>query len=116
MPAKIVTLHDIENTIIYPETIASAIRMPDGRRSLLAELDDLNDESCVTEFNNDGTITKTMTNSGMVTTTSFNNDGSITDYCEYPDGTEYFTKTTTFNSDGSITVSKVYADNSGGGS
>ena len=114
MPAVIRSLKDKPGTIVYPETIISAIHMLDGRRTLVAEFDELKDESSVTEFNADGSITKTMTNSGMVMTTVFG-DGEIVETCTYPDETLYYTKTTTFNSDGSITVSKVYEDNSGGG-
>lgn len=115
MPATIRTLKDKAGTIIYPETIVSAVNMPDGKRTLAAELDEIKDESSVTEFNADGSITKTMTNSGMISTTVFGN-GVITETCTYPDGTLYYTKTTTFNNDGSITVEKIYADNTGGGS
>lgn len=111
MPAIIKSLHDINNNIVYPETIVTAIHMPDGHRNLLDELAEFKDDSNVTVFNADGTITKTMINSGMVITTEFG-DGVITDTCRYPDETIYYTQTTTFNDDGSITVMKVYADNS----
>ena len=119
MPAVIRSLHEIQRnsitkeitgrTIVYPETIISAVHMLDGKRTLEAELGELKDESSVTEFNNDGSITETMTNTGMIITTVFNSDGSITETCEYPDRSTYYTKTTTFNADGSITVDKVYA-------
>ena len=111
MPAIIKTLHDIQNNIVYPDTVVTAVHMPDGHRTLLAELEEFEDGSNVTTFNADGSITKTMTNSGMVITTEFG-DGVITDTCVYPDETVYYTQTTTFNEDGSITVEKVYADNS----
>lgn len=110
MPAVLKTLHDINNNIVFPETIITAVNMPDGSRTLFDELEEINDESSITVFNNDGTITRTMTHSGMIITTSFA-DGVITDECTYADGTPYYTKTTTFNSNGSITVSKIYADN-----
>ena len=112
MPARIVSLHNKADEIMYPETVVSAVHMLDGRRTLQAEIDELKDESCITRFNSDGSITKVMTNSGLVITTSFG-DGSIVDTCTYSDGTLFYTKTTTFESDGSITVSKVYADNHG---
>ena len=112
MPATIVSLHDRSNALIYPETDVRAVHMPDGHRNLLAALEDINDESSVTVFNNDGSITKTMTNSGMIITTEFGEaDGEIVETCTYADETVYYTKTVTFNDDGSITVSKVYADN-----
>ena len=115
MPAIIKTLHDIDNNIVYPDTIVQAVHMPDGQRTLMAEIEEIEDESCTTVFNVDGTITKTMTNSGMIITTEFGSDGTITDTCTYPDETVYYVKTTTFEDDGSIVVSKVYSDNSGGG-
>ena len=111
MPAIIKTLHDIENNIIYPDTVATAIHMPDGHRTLMDEIEEFADGSNTTVFNQDGSITKTMTNSGMVITTVFG-DGVITDTCVYPDETVYWVQTTTFNADGSITVEKVFADNS----
>ena len=114
MPAIIKTLHDINNQIVYPDTVVTAVHMLDGKRTLQAEIEELEDESNTTVFNQDGSITKTMTNSGMIITTVFG-DGVITDTCTYPDETVYYVKTTTFNNDGSITVAKVYADNSGGG-
>ena len=114
MPAIIKSLHDIHNNLIYPETIVTSIHMPDGRRYLVDVLEEFLDGSNTTEFNQDGSITKTMTNSGMVITTEFG-DGVITDTCTYPDSTVYYVQTTTFNNDGSITVDKEYADNSGGG-
>ena len=109
MPATINSLHNKAGTLIYPETIISAVHMMDGKRTLEAAIEEFADDSSTTEFNSDGTITKTMTNSGMYSVTSFNPDGSITEICRYPDDTLYYTKTTTFNSDGSITVSKIYA-------
>ena len=113
MPAKIVSLHSKDNTIIYPETIVSAVHMPDGRRTLEADLEALEDGSCTIEFNEDGSITQIMTNTGMIITTEFGDvDGEIVETCTYADETPYYTKTTTFNDDGSITVSKVFADNS----
>ena len=111
MPAIIKSLHDINNQLIYPETIVTAIHMPDGHRNLMDEIEEWMDGSNTTVFNQDGSITKTMTDSGMVITTVFG-DGVITDTCTYPDETLYYTQTTTFNNDGSITVAKVYADNS----
>lgn len=112
MPATIRTLRDKAGSNIYPETIVSAINMPDGKRTLLAELDEIKDESSTTVFNADGSITKTMTNSGLIITTSFNGN-VVTETCTYGDHTLYYTKTTTFNIDGSITVDKEYADNGG---
>ena len=114
MSAIIRSLIDKAGNNIFPETIVTAVNMPDGKRTLQGALDEISDESSVTEFNVDGSITKTMTNSGMIATTVFGN-GVITETCTYADLTPYYTKTTTFNNDGSITVSKVYADNSGGG-
>lgn len=114
MPAIIKSLHDINNQLIYPETIVTAIHMPDGQRDLVDELAEFKDDSNVTTFNADGSITKVMTHSGMIITTEFG-DNVITDTCTYSDGTTlYYTQTTTFNDDGSITVEKVYADNAGG--
>jgi len=113
MPAKIVTLHDIDNVIMYPDTVVDAIHMPDGRRTLRAEIEQIEDDSSVTSFNQDGSITKVMTNSGMVITTEFG-DGVITETANYADETLYYTKTTTFNADGTITVAKVYEDNTEG--
>ena len=124
MPAVIKSLHDITRDqttgeitgrmLVYPETVISAVHMLDGRRTLDDAIAEINDESNVTSFNQDGSITKVMTNSGMIITTEFG-DGVITDTCTYPDGvTVYYVKTTTFNQDGSITVSKVYADNTEG--
>ena len=122
MPAIIKTLHEIirdpetkeitGRVNVFPETIVSAVNMPDGKRTLLDKLDEISDESSVTRFNPNGSITKTMTNSGMISTTVFGN-GVITETCTYPDLTPYYTKTTTFNNDGSITVDKQYADNGG---
>lgn len=112
MPATIRTIVDASGGNIFPETIVSAVNMPDGRRTLLSELDEIKDESSVTEFNSDGTITKTMTNSGMIITTSFSGN-VVTESCTYSDLTPYYTKTTTFNLDGSITVDKQYASNGG---
>jgi hypothetical protein len=87
--------------------------MPDGRRTLEDELEEIKDGSCEITFNEDGSITQEMTNSGMIITTEFGQaDGVITETCTYADGTLYYTKTTTFNNDGTITISKVYADNS----
>lgn len=112
MPATIRTLVDHDGNNIYPETIVSAINMPDGKRTLLSELDELKDESSVTEFNADGSITKTMSTSGLIITTSFASN-VVTETATYADHTPYYTKTTTFNADGSITVNKVYANNGG---
>lgn len=113
MPAKIVTLHDIDNEIMYPETIVSAVHMPDGRRTLQEDIEELEDGSCTITFNNDGSITQVMTNTGMIITTEFGEaDGEIVETCTYADETPYYTQTTTFNGDGTITVSKVFADNS----
>ena len=109
MPARIATLHDIDNTIMYPETIISAVHMPDGKRTLQAELEQIEDESRTIEFNADGTITTTYTNSGMYIVTSFTN-GEVVEVCYNSDASEYYTMTTSFNADGSITVSKVYAE------
>ena len=114
MPAIIKSLHDINNQLIYPETVVTAVHMPDGHRNLLDVLEQIEDGSCVTVFNADGSITKTMTNSGIVITTEFG-DGVITDTAVYPDTTVYYVKTTTFTSDGSITVDYEFADNTGGG-
>lgn len=125
MPAVIRTIHDVTRdtsedgkgriigrTIVYPETIITAVHMPDGRRTLFDAIEQINDESSVTSFNNDGSITKVMTSSGMIIHTEFGN-GVITETCYYADGeTVYYVKTTTFNNDGTITVSKIYADNS----
>ena len=108
MPATIRTLVDKAGNNVFPETIVSAVNMPDGTRTLLDELDQLEDESSVTTFNADGTITKVMTTSGMIITTSFSGN-TVTDVCTYPDLSPYYTKTTTFNADGTITVAKVYA-------
>ena len=123
MPAKIRSLHEITRdsetgaitgrTLVYPDTIVSAIHMPDGSRTLEDALEDLSDDSSVTTFNQDGSITKTMTNSGMIHTTVFG-DNVITETCTYSDETPYYTQTTTFNQNGSITVVKEYADNTGG--
>ena len=124
MPAIIRSLHEVtrssgadgditSRTLVYPDTIISAVHMLDGRRTLDDAIAELNDESNVTTFNQDGSITKTMTTSGMIITTTFG-DGVITDTCTYSDETPFYTKTTTFNDDGSITVSKVYADNTEG--
>ena len=112
MPAQINSLHNKAGTIVYPETIISAVHMLDGKRTLDAAIEEFADDSSVTVFNNDGTITKTMTNSGMYSVTTFG-DNVITEVCRYPDAAIYYTKTTTFNNDGSITVSKVYANNGG---
>ena len=120
MPAKIRSIHEIERdsqtgaitgrTLIYPDTIVSAIHMLDGKRTLDDALGDLEDDSSVTVFNQDGSITRTMTRSGMVITTVFG-DNVITETCTYSDSTPYYIKTTTFNDDGSITVDKEFADN-----
>ena len=113
MPAKIATLHNKANEIIYPETIIGAVHMPDGKRTLQAELEEIADGSCTITFNNDGSITQVMTDTGMVLTTVFGEtDGSIVTTCLYSDETEYYTETITFNNDGTITKSRVYADNS----
>ena len=115
MPAKVISLHNISNELCYPETIATAVHMPDGKRDLIDELEEIKDGSCTIEFNNDGSITQTMTNSGMYIVTEFGAvDGVITETAYYSDATLYYTETTTFNSDGTITVDKVYEDNSGG--
>ena len=53
MPAKIVSLHSKDNTIIYPETIVSAVHMPDGRRTLQADIEELENGSCTITFNDD---------------------------------------------------------------
>jgi hypothetical protein len=125
MPAVIRTLHDVTRdtsedgkgriigrTIVYPETIITAVHMQDGRRTLDEEFEEIKDDSNETSFNSDGTITKVMTYTGMIAVTSFG-DGVITETCYYPDGeTVYYVKTTTFNDDGSITTLKTYADNS----
>lgn len=111
MPAKIVTLHDKEDMIMYPETHVDAVHMPDGKRTLRAELEELEDDSKTIVFNNDGTITETKTNSGMYVITEFPPDGTVVETCYYSDETIYWVETTTFNDDGSITVEKVYADN-----
>jgi hypothetical protein len=50
------------------------------------------------KFNNDGTITETNEDGGVLTTV-FNDDGSITETFV---GKKTITKTTTFNVDGSI--------------
>ena len=111
MPAKIGTLHNKANEIIYPETIVSAVHMLDGKRDLQAEIEQLQDESKTIVFNNDGTITQTMTHSGMYIITEFE-EGAVVETCYYSDDTVYWTMTTSFEQDGSIVVSKVYADNS----
>ena len=123
MPAKIRSLHEITRdattgaitgrTLVYPDTIVSAIHMSDGKRTLEDALGDLADDSSVTTFNQDGSITKTMTKSGMIHTTVFG-DNVITETCTYSDETPYYIQTTTFNQNGSITVVKTYADNTGG--
>ena len=120
LPAVIKSLHDVTRddetgaitgrTLVYPETVITAVHMPDGRRTVVDEFNELKDDSNVTSFNEDGSITKVMTNSGMIITTEFG-DGVITETAVYADETPYYTKTTTFNADGSITTSKVYADN-----
>ena len=115
MPAVIRSLKQKDGTIVFPETIVTAINMQDGKRRLVDALEEVIDDSSVTEFNSDGSITQTMTKSGMVKTTVFNNDGSITETCNYADTTNYYVKTTTFNNGGSITVDVQFADNSGGG-
>lgn len=112
MPATIRTIVDVNGDNIFPETIVSAVNMPDGKRTLLSELDEMKDESSETVFNSDGSVTKTMTTSGMIITTSFGAN-VVTETCTYSDMTPYYTKTTTFNSDGSITVVKQYANNGG---
>lgn len=112
MPAIIRTLQDKAGNNVFPETIVSAVNMPDGKRTLLAELDELEDESSTTTFNADGSITKVMTNSGMIIRTSFSGN-VVTETCVYSDLTPYYTKTTTFNADGTITVDKQYAQNGG---
>ena len=115
MPARIVSLHNKDNEICYPETVISAVHMPDGQRTVETVLEEIADGSCTIAFNADGSITQTM-HDGMVITTEFGEvDGEIVETCTYPDETEYYTKTTTFNSDGTITISKVYADNTEGG-
>lgn len=128
MPAVIKTIHGVERdrsedgkgkiigrTIIYPETIVTAVHMPDGRRNLLDELAEMKDDSNVTSFNNDGSITKVMTNSGMIIKTEFG-AGVITETCYYSDGeTVYYVKTTTFEDNGDITTLVTYADNNEGG-
>lgn len=112
MPAIIRSLHQKDGTIVYPETIITAIHMQDGKRMLTEELEEIADGSCTIEFNADGSITQTMTNTGMIITTEFGEaDGEIVETCQYPDETLYYTETTTFNDDGTITVSKVYEDN-----
>ena len=113
MPAKIVSLHNKDNDLIYPETIVTAVHMLDGKRTLQSEIDQLLDESKTITFNNDGTITTTYTLSGLYIVTSFE-DGAVVESCYYPDNTLYYTITTTFNSDGSISVVKEYEDNSEG--
>lgn len=112
MPAIIRTLQDKAGNQIYPDTIVTAVHMPDGKRTVMAEFEELKDESSTTTFNADGTITKVMTNSGLIMTTSFSGN-VVTEECTYADLTPYYTKTTTFNSDGTITVVKSYADNGG---
>ena len=111
MPATIRTLQDKAGGNIYPETIISAVNMLDGKRTLDNALEDISDDSCVISFNNGG-VTKTMTNSGMIIQTTFANN-VVTETCRYSDLTLYYTKTTTFNTDGSITVDKQYANNGG---
>ena len=112
MPATIRTLVNKAGDNIYPETIVSAVNMPDGRRTLETEIDEIKDDSSTTVFNSDGTITKTMAYSGLVITTAFSGN-VVTETAVYSDSTPYYVKTTTFNNDGSITVSKVYANNGG---
>lgn len=112
MPAIIRSLQDKSGLIVYPDTIVSAVHMPDGLRTLQEEIEELKDGSSVTTFNADGSITKVMTVSGMVITTVFGN-GVITETCNYPDDTNYYVKTTTFNADGTITVVVDYANNGG---
>lgn len=111
MPAKIVTLHNKANEIVYPDTIVSAVHMLDGKRTLQAEIDQLLDESKTITFNDDGTITQVWTESGMYVVTEFD-EGAVVETCYYPDDTLYWTMTTSFEEDGTIVVSKVYADNS----
>ena len=112
MPAIIASLHNKVNQILYPETVIGAVHMPDGKRTLEAELEEIADGSCTISFEADGSIVQTMTNSGMIITTEFGQaDGQIVETCEYPDHTLYYTQTTTFNNDGTITVDKAYADN-----
>lgn len=122
MPAVIKSLHDVTRdsegvitgrTLVYPETVITAVHMPDGKRTVVDEFDEIKDESNVTSFNSDGSITKVMTNSGMVITTEFG-DSVITETAVYSDDTPYYVKTTTFEADGSITTYKEYADNTGG--
>ena len=115
MPAVIRSIKQHDGTLVYPETIVSAVHMMDGKRTLEAAVEELIDDSSVTEFNSDGSITQTMTKSGMIKTTQFLSNGSIVETCDYSDHTNYYTKTTTFNNDGSITVDVVFADNAGGG-
>lgn len=111
MPAVIRSLHNIEGTIVYPETIISAVHMLDGKRTVQQAFEEIADESCTISFLQDGSIQKVMTSSGMVIKTEFG-DGVITETCRYGDETLYYTQTTTFNDDGTITIDKVYADNS----
>ena len=112
MPATIRSLINKAGTNIYPETIVSAVNMPDGRRTLEIELDEIKDDSSTTTFNSDGTITKVMALSGLIITTAFTGN-IVTETAVYSDRTPYYVKTTTFNNDGSITVEKVYANNGG---
>ena len=124
MPAIIRSLHEVTRAsdasgaitsrrIVYPDTIISAVHMLDGRRTLDDAIAEFNDDSNVTSFNQDGSITKVMTNSGMIINTEFG-ENIITETCTYSDSTPYYIKTTTFSNDGTITEVKTYADNTGG--
>lgn len=107
MSAIVKDLENKEGIRVYPTTLSQAVYMPDNRTTVFDELEMLREDSSVTEFNTDGTITKTL-GSGKIITTSFESDGSIVETCRYPEGDVYYVKTTTFESDGSIKVDVRY--------
>lgn len=119
MPAQIRTLHDIvrdsetgavtARNLVYPETIVTAVHMPDGSRTLMEEMEEIKDGSCTVSDIGTAEVTQTMTNSGMVIKQT-RSGNVITEVCTYPDDTEYYTKTITLN-EGGYTVATVYADN-----
>lgn len=101
-------LKDDETNDVYPVTKAEATYMSGGVVSVETVLDDMQENSSVTEFPDDGSIKETLA-SGNIVTTTFLANGNIKETTKTPAGTVLRTKTTVFEADGSIKVNIVNA-------
>lgn len=102
MSALIKELVNNEGTKIYPVTSAEAVYMPNGKDTVQRVLGDMKDQNTEITFPQNQVIKELA--SGNTVVTQFNNDGTIVETTTNSDDVVLQVKTTTFNSDGSITI------------